>query len=69
MGGKRKRKKRLLLSYGHAVLFTELFDSELVHGGGHVLDRLLQVLRVTLHQWLRDPTPTMLKGGKCRETD
>lgn len=51
----------MVLPYSHAVLFTELFDSELVHGGGHVLDRLLQVLRVTLHQRLRDATPTMLE--------
>lgn len=53
--------KSAMLPYSHAVLFTELLDSELVHGGGHVLDRLLQVLRVTLHQWLRDPTPAMLE--------
>lgn len=52
--------KSVWLPYSHAVLFTELFDSELVHGGGHILDRLLQVFRVALHQRLRDPTPAML---------
>lgn len=54
----------MLLPYSHSVLFTELFDSELVHGGGHVLDRLLQVLRITLHQRLRDATATMLEEGR-----
>ena len=49
------------MPYSHAVLFTELFDSELVHGGGHVLDGLLQVLRVTLHQQLGDATSAMLE--------
>lgn len=53
--------KPVLLPYSHAVLFTELFDSELVHVGGHILDRLLQVLRVTLHQRLGDATPAMLE--------
>lgn len=50
------------------MLFTELFDSELVHGGGHVLDRLLQVLGVTLHQRLGDATPAML-GERREERD
>lgn len=53
--------KSVLLSYSHAVLFAELFDSELVHGGGHVLDMLLQVLGVTLHQRLGDATPAVLE--------
>lgn len=51
----------VLLPYSHAVLFTELSDSELVHGGGHVLDGLLQVLGVTLNQRLGDGTPAMLE--------
>ncbi len=54
----------VLLPYSHAVLFTELFDSELVHGGGHVLHRLLQVLGVTLHQWLGDSKPAVLRERK-----
>lgn len=52
-----------LLPYSHSVLFTELFDPQLVHGGGHVLDRLLQVLGITLHQWLRDSAATVLEEG------
>lgn len=56
--------KSALLPYSHAVLFTELFDSELIHGGGHILDGLLQVLRVTLNQRLGDSTPAMLEGRK-----
>lgn len=51
----------MLLPYSHAVLFTQLFDSKLVHGGGHILDGLRQVLRVTLHQRLGDATPAMLE--------
>lgn len=43
------------------MLFAELSDSELVHAGGHVLHRLVQVLGVTLHQQLRDPTAAMLE--------
>lgn len=42
------------------MLFAKLSDSELVHAGGHVLHRLLQVLGVTLHQRLRDPTAPVL---------
>lgn len=53
----------MLLPYSHSVLFTELFDSELVHGGGHILDRLLQVLRITLNQRLGDAAATMLEKG------
>lgn len=46
------------------MLFTELPDSELVHGGSHILDGLLQVLGVTLHQWLGDAAAAVLWGGK-----
>lgn len=59
----------LLLPYSHAVLLAELSDSELVHGGGHFLDGLLQVLGVALHQRLGDATPPMLQGRRGeRET-
>lgn len=58
----------MLLPYSHAVLFTELFDSELVHGGGHIPYRLLQVLRVALNQLLGDPTSAML-GEERLERD
>lgn len=51
-------------SYSHSVLFAELSDSELVHAGGHVLHRLLQVLGVTLHQRLRDPTAAVLQRAE-----
>lgn len=50
-----------LFPYGHAVLFAELPDSELVYGGCHVLDGLLQVLGVTLHQRLGDAAPPVLQ--------
>ena len=50
--------------YCHSVLFTELSDSQLVHGGGHVLHSLLQVLGVTLHQGPGDATATMLEEGR-----
>lgn len=46
------------------MLFTELPDSELVHGGSHILDGLLQVLGVALHQWLGDAAAAVLWGGK-----
>lgn len=46
------------------MLFTELPDSQLVHGGSHILDGLLQVLGVTLHQWLGDAAAAVLWGGK-----
>lgn len=48
-------------SYSHPVLFAELPDSELVHAGGQVLHRLVQVLGVTLHQRLRDPAAAVLQ--------
>lgn len=57
------------MPYSHAVLLAELFDPQLVHGGGHVLDRLLHVLGVTLHQRLRDPTPAMLEARGRRTID
>lgn len=47
--------------YSHSVLFAELSDSELVHAGGQVLHGLVQVLGVTLHQRLRDPTAAVLQ--------
>lgn len=58
--------KAELCPYSHAVLFTELFDSELVHGGGYILDELLQVLRITLHQRLGDATSAVLEDKNER---
>lgn len=46
------------------MLFAELLHPELVHGGGHVLDRLLQVLGITLHQWPGDSAATVLEEGR-----
>ncbi|TNN65704.1 hypothetical protein EYF80_024108 [Liparis tanakae] len=51
----------LTLHEGRGFRHISLFDAELVHGGRHVLARLLQVLRVTLHKRLRDATPAMLE--------
>lgn len=65
---KKSGKAELFFSYSHAVLFTELFDSELVHGGGYILDGLLQVLGVTLHQRLGDATSAMLEDKNERNT-
>lgn len=50
--------------YGHAVLFAQLSDSKLVHGGGHLFDGLLQVFRVALHQRLGDAAAAVLGGGE-----
>lgn len=64
----RKTWKRVLVPYSHSVLFAELAHSELVQGGGHVLGRLLQVLRITLHQRPRDATTAVLLGGRERSS-
>lgn len=53
----------MLPSYRHAMLFSELFDSELVQQGGHIFDRLLQVLRVALYQQLGDAASAVLDVG------
>lgn len=56
------------LTYRHAVLLTELPNPQLVHGGGHVLHRLLQVFGVTLHQRVGDAAAAVLQEEKGRET-
>ena len=48
-------------SYGHAVLLAELPNAEPVHGGGHLLEGQLQVLRVALDQGRGDPTAAVLQ--------
>lgn len=64
----RKTWKCVLFPYSHSVLFTELAHSQLVQGGGHVLGRLLQVLRITLHQGPRDAATSVLSGGRERSS-
>lgn len=49
------------------MLFTELFDSELVYGRRHVFDWLLQILRVTLYQRVGDAASAVLKEGSCEK--
>lgn len=56
-----------MFPYSHAVLFTELFDSELVYGRRHVFDWLLQILGVTLYQRVGDAASAVLKEESCEK--
>lgn len=49
------------------MLFTELFDSELVYGRRHVFDWLLQILGVTLYQQVGDAASAVLKDENCEK--
>lgn len=49
------------VTHRHAVLLAQLFHSDLVQGGRHVFQWLLEVLRVSLHQEWRNPAAAMLE--------
>lgn len=49
------------VTHSHAVLLTQLLNSDLVQSGRHVFQWLLEVLRVSLHQELRNTTAAMLE--------
>ena len=61
-GGPRK-----VTAHRHAVLLAKQLHPDLVHVGGDVPLRLLQVFRVSLHQGFGDPTAAVLRGAGNRK--
>lgn len=49
------------VTHSHTMFLAQLFNSDLVQNGRHVFRWLLEVLRVSLHQELRNPAAAMLE--------
>lgn len=60
------KRSQLYFTHCHSVLFAKQLDSGLIHYGGDIPQRLVQIFRVSLNEGERDFVATMLeKEVRC----